>query len=338
VIDEADTAGDPVDAVPSWRKLAADNPTFFVGPTSHEIQATLPLQASTKIPDFWVGGSIVFDKNPDKYVFRMTTSDTVSTAAMAMYALQKGYTRMSILFASDPDTLAQLNLLTSFYTAHGGTVLDSEALALNATSYRTEVAKAFANHPQAIFVQVDPTVVATLFAAIKELGDLNVPVVGGTSATDPLWVKGIGGAAVAQKWLTAVFPANPTGPAYQHYVALLKAYDNKAPDPISNEVYDAVVIASLAMTEASSTDPTVWINKVRSVSDPSGTVCYTYASCLTVVRSGKKTDYTGASGNDEFNQYGNVFSDMEIVQFGNDSSLQTVLTIAGPQINTFING
>jgi hypothetical protein len=70
--------------------------------------------------------------------------------------------------------------------------------------------------------------------------------------------------------------------------------------PLTPDVYDGVVFAALAMTAAKTT---VWINKVTYVSNPPGVKCYTYASCVRLLKPGKKINYEGASGPEDFNQY-----------------------------------
>jgi ABC-type branched-subunit amino acid transport system substrate-binding protein len=333
---EADTAGDPVDAIPAFRKLMADHPVVMFGPTSHEISSTANLSEAAKVPSFFIGGSVVYDKSTLKYVWRTLPSDTEETAAMAYYALEHGYKRMSFLFGSDADTQAQLQYLVTSYTAHGGTVVDKESLALNQTSYRTEAAKAFAGKPDAVFVEVDPKAVQTLFSNIRELGHLNVPFVAGSSGYAPEWATGMGGFAVANKYLVALNTTAAIGPAFTHFVDVLKAYDGKAPDPISNYVYDDVVIASLAMTIAKTTDPTVWVNDVAGITgNESGTECTDYADCISLIKSGQSIDFEGAGGNDDFNKYHNVFGDFAALQFKPDGTIGPLESIPAATVSQF---
>jgi hypothetical protein len=43
------------------------------------------------------------------------------------------------------------------------------------------------------------------------------------------------------------------------------------------------------------------------VTNPPGTACYTYASCLALIKAGTKINYEGASGDLDYNQYNNTF-------------------------------
>jgi branched-chain amino acid transport system substrate-binding protein len=44
-----------------------------------------------------------------------------------------------------------------------------------------------------------------------------------------------------------------------------------------------------------------------SVTNPPGTQCYTYTTCLTLIKAGTKINFDGASGPLDYNQYHNVF-------------------------------
>ena len=92
--------------------------------------------------------------------------------------------------------------------------------------------------------------------------------------------------------------------------------------PTTFNEYDSIVIASLAMTLAKSTDPKVWVKDIIKVSNPPGKVCGTYATCVALIKAGKKINYNGAAGNDDFNKFHNVFSGFQMVGF--DSSLANV--------------
>ena len=43
------------------------------------------------------------------------------------------------------------------------------------------------------------------------------------------------------------------------------------------------------------------------MTNPPGTACYTYKSCLSLINAGKKINYEGASGDLDYNKYNNTF-------------------------------
>jgi hypothetical protein len=46
-----------------------------------------------------------------------------------------------------------------------------------------------------------------------------------------------------------------------------------------------------------------------------GTMCYTYASCVALLKAGKKINYSGATGPEDFNSYHNTFSGFAVSGF-----------------------
>lgn len=335
----ADTGGDPVDAVPAWRKLDTSKPAFEVGPSSLEIQGVIKNYDQAKLVDFMEGGTAQVDHMQYRYVWRTTPSDTTLTAAMAYYAIQKHLMKAVMFFETTSDATTERDTTTRFYTAHGGKVLDTENLALHQSSYRSEIAKAFATNPDVVFVKTDPQTGATLFNDARELGHLNLPWVsddGGVTADEANAM----GMADASKYLIGIAGAPPQGQAWQHYLDVYsKAWpgDSK-PQPNSQNTYDAVIIAALAMTEAKTTDGSVWVDHVTKVSNPPGTKCYTYTDCVGLLKQNKKINYEGATGPDDFNKYHNVTGAWDVAQFAaNGSDLNVLMHVPADAIASYLN-
>jgi branched-chain amino acid transport system substrate-binding protein len=134
----------------------------------------------------------------------------------------------------------------------------------------------------------------------------------------------------ASQWLYGVAGSPATGPAWEHYVQGYQAvWNSDKPVQLSQNTYDAVIIGSLAMTEAKTTDPTVWVDHITTVSNPPGTMCYTYADCVNLLNQGQKINYEGASGPQDFDQYHNTYGDWDIVQWNSDASATNVIMHVG---------
>ena len=192
-----DTGGDAVDAVPAFRKIMLDKPSFFLGPSSVDFSSVIKEFDAVKTPAFFFGGTTQLDQNPYKYVFRTTASDSDLTAAEAYFAIQKGWMNAVMVFDNTSDAVAELTNLTKYYTNHGGKVLQTVSLTPAQSSYRTEVTKAFQTKPDVVFFKADPQTSATLFNNMKELGDLTMPVVGADTAPEPDYTKATGVARTA---------------------------------------------------------------------------------------------------------------------------------------------
>lgn len=325
---EADTAGDPVDAVPAWHRLEAQNPTFQIGPTALEIEAVLKLYDPAHLPDFTIAGSTELDNMTESYVYRTGPSDSTLAKAMAAYAIHKHLDRALLIFDNGVSSQTLVPPLEQGYKDHGGKIVANLALTPDQTSYLSELSQAFNQNPDCILMQLGPKTSATVFSDMRELGHLNIPVIDTDNGTNIAVAQGMG-LATAAHLLTGMQAATPSGPAFQEFLSVYKTVHGTTKYlPSSPSVYDGVVIAALAMTYAHSTDPTVWNKDVLKVSNPPGVQCYTYPSCVKLIKEGKKINYQGASGPEDFNQYHNTFgSGWTVVKWTTSGGLVPVYTV-----------
>lgn len=329
----ADTAGDAVIAAESLQRLERLRPAFVVGPTSLDFEVVLDEFDLAHLPDFVEGGTTTLDQLQDPYVFRTTASDTTLAIGMAYYALQHGETRAALVFASTPNAQDIVPPLVASYVAHGGTITEDEILTPEQASYRAQVAQVFASHPQVVFMQTDATTARTFFDAVQQQHDLNIPFIGTDSAADPAYAQAMG-MGNAARWLTGMIAAAPSTPAWARYTQVYqRVWQTAQPLPMSQNAYDAIVIACLAMTMARSTSPTVWVHDVTTVANGPGTAVYTYAQGVAALKAGKRINYQGASGSDDFDPYHNVQAAWEVVQWdASGTALQPLARISTAQI------
>jgi branched-chain amino acid transport system substrate-binding protein len=314
----ADDAADSVDTLPAFRKLLLDNPVAIVGPFSPTIEAVIGNFGASHVPDFMIGGATQLDTMKYPYVFRTTSSDSNESVAMAYYAAKtKGFKTASLIFDNSANSQGFVAPLTAAFKKLGGTVQQSITIVPGQGSYRSELSKAFAGHPDVIFSSFDTQTASTLWANADQLGYLDTPWVGDDLQSSKAYAQAFG--TKAPKNLYAAVAASPSGSGYNHFLADYKAvYKDAQPLPTTFNEYDSIVIAALAMTEANSTDPKVWVSHVTDVASPPGTKCADYAACVKLLKSGKQIDYDGAGGDDNFNANHNVFSGFSVVGFNSD--------------------
>lgn len=321
-----DDAADSVDALPAFRKLMLSHPTVIVGPFSPTIEAVIGQFKANDVVDMMVGGLTTLDNMNYPFVFRTSSSDSNEAIAMAQYAISKGWKTASFIFDNSSNSQGFIAPLKAAYQALGGTVQQNITLTPGQSSYSSELTSAFAGKPQVIFDSMDTQTAATLFADGQQLGYMtSTQWIGDDlqSAPNGSYAKSFGPTASTN--LTAALPATPTtaNSAYNHFLAdYQQVWQTTTILPTTFNEYDSIVISSLAMTMAKSTNPKVWVKDVMKVSDPPGTVCGTYASCVKLIKAGKKINYNGAAGNDDFNKFHNVFSGFQMIGF--DSSLANV--------------
>ncbi len=334
-----DDAADSVDALPAFRKLMLSKPTMVVGPFSPTIEAVINQFKPNNVADFMVGGLTTLDNMKYPYVFRTSSSDSNEAIAMAYYAISHGWKTASLMFDNSNNSQGFVAPLEAAYKALGGTVQQNIVLTPGQSSYSTELTQAFAGSPQVIFDSMDAQTAATLFSDGQQLGYMNIPWIGDDlqSAPQGAYAKAFGPTAATE--LTAALPASPSTAdnAYNHFLAdYQQVWRTTTILPTTFNEYDSIVIAALAMNYAGSTNPKIWTKDVIKVSNPPGTKCGTYASCLALLKKHKKINYEGAAGNDDFNQFHNVFSGFQMIGF--DSSLNNVLrgTVSPAQLASVV--
>jgi branched-chain amino acid transport system substrate-binding protein len=304
-----DTQCDEADAVPAVRKLlASDNATGIIGPETQEIAAVSPIVSAAKIPTEFQGGSTAFDKNTNQYLWRDSPSDSQLGVAMALYAHQKGYKTAALLFSSD---IAQQTIPTPIkatWLKFGNTIVSNITVAPGQTSYRSQVQQIISASPDVIFTQLDPQTAAVMFQNFKELDNLAIPIVGTdvTSGNDYLSAITY---PIAHAHLISVYGTNATGAAADNFAKAFAAQNGATAQPIAgaNYAYDAVISLALTMDKAGTTDGPAVIADMKQVTNPPGTPCDDYASCLKAIKAGTKIKMDGSSGDLVFNAFNNVF-------------------------------
>jgi len=316
---QEDTRGDPADAVPAAQKMMATETSLIgvLGPSSDEALATVPLLNRGHVPMFADTGQAAFDHTSYGYFWRITPADDVKGYALALWAHKAGYTRAAAVFGNDAGAQSDVPTLVRAFTRLGGTIVYNKPVALDQSSYRTEIENMLAGHPQVIFTEVDPQTGATLLSELQQLHGL-IPVIGTEVSLQAPWLKAVSnaiGAGAMARYFEGMQPyAPPSGPAWQAYNRSLLASASQVPkpsqwssDPYSMTYYDAVNVMALAMLAAKSTSPAVFDKYVMKVTEPGSgkTVVTTFAGGKAALRAGKQIQYLGAGGPIVFNQWHN---------------------------------
>ena len=305
-----DTGCDVADGVTAANQMLTKHVSGVIGPETQEINGVEPILDANKIVDEFQGGDTARDHQTDPLFFRDSPSDSQLGVAMALYAHLHHYTKAVMLFYSDPAAQTFLKPVSTTFTKLGGTILKTVIVTPDQTSYLSQVRSVLATHPQVIFTQEDPPTAAVLFREFKQLGGQNIPWIGTDVTSGSDYLKAIG-YSTAHAHLTSVFGTSITGAANSAFLGLFgKLYPSqKAAGPLANAnyAYDAVISLALADNYAKTTSGTTVAHDMTKVTNPPGTACYTYASCLSLLKAGKKINYQGASGNLDYNSYNNTF-------------------------------
>jgi branched-chain amino acid transport system substrate-binding protein len=340
-----DTRGDPADAVPAATKMLAttSNLVGVLGPSADEAQATVPVIDAAKVPMFADTGEAAFDHSAYGYFYRLTPADDVKGYALAQWAHDRGYTRAAAVFGNDIGAQSDVPTLTTAFEKLGGKIVSNQKIALDQSSYRTEVTRMLNAKPQVIFTEADPQTDATFLNEVKQLHGL-IPVISTETSLQAAWLKAVAGAigdSELTKFVTGMQPYAPTtGRAWKAYNKALLASGAQVPkpaqwatDPYSMTYYDAVNLVALAIVATKSTTPSVFapeIVKLTRASQGAVTV-YSFAEGKSALSAGKHIRYVGAGGQIAFDKWHNSSGAFEAAH-GGGGKVKIVGTVTAAQI------
>jgi ABC-type branched-subunit amino acid transport system substrate-binding protein len=332
-----DDRGDPADAVPAAESLIATNSNLVgvLGPGSNEAPPTIPLFNRAQIPMFSDSGQGLYSTNRLKYFWRITPADDAVGYAMALWAHERGYKRVASVFGQSIGAQGSAPTVTAGFKKLGGTVSTAQLIALDQSSYRTEVSTLAAGHPQAIFIELDPQTAATFISELVQLYH-PIPIIGTDGTTQPPWLKAVSGVLGKQAFAKYYVGAQPyaptTGPAHQLWLSQLHAAASSVTKPLtqwendsfSEAAWDSINIMSLAMLLAKHANPVVWNSYIPKVTNPGAghVIVHDFAEGKRAILAGKPITYVGATGPVTFDRFQNSPGQFEIV----DSTGKTLKT------------
>jgi ABC-type branched-subunit amino acid transport system substrate-binding protein len=328
----ADTQSDAADAVPAENKLIGANHIIAqVGPGSTELFAVKPIIDNNRVPMIFLGGTTGFDTNTDPWIWRPNPSDSQLSVAMAVYAIKKGYKTAALVFYTDITNETLKAPIVKTFQRLGGKIVADVKLTAGQTSYRSEIGRVVSAHPDVIFTQTDPGTAAVMYANLKELNNLSVPMIGTDLTAGSAYIKSVT-PAVAHQVLVSLVGSSPPGGAADAFNALYAKVYNHQPLERSNYAYDGTIVLALAIDKAGDTTPEKIVASIPMVTNPPGVVVQTYAEAVAALKAGRKINYDGASGAIDFNQNHNAYGPFDVVQAGTDGKLHTVMTLSAADI------
>ena len=334
-----DTRGEPADAVPAANQMISSNSNLMavVGCTSDEASTVVPILDRSHISMFCMTGQSEFNKSSYKYFHRLVPPDSFDAYAMIGSALygpgHAPYKNIALVFGDDIGSQTFVGPAVAALTKLGVTIAINQAIHLGAPSYRTEVAKMLATHPDVILTETIGSA-GTYMTEVKQLnGGKVIPFIGTSATIDPVWVKDVVDAIGLPDFLANYTAVDGilalSGTGYDEFVKQLTAaeatdpgalkYKGKSP---TTHLYDGIIMTALAMVAANSSDPKVYNQKIFDIANgvSGATVVGTFKEGVTALNAGKSIRYVGAAGENNFNQWNNSQQGYNIVTMDKDSN------------------
>jgi ABC-type branched-subunit amino acid transport system substrate-binding protein len=293
-------------AVAGFSKLTSVSKVSVLGSLESDGQVALYDQIQQReLPNICSScGTTFLDDKGGKYSFRLTASDSDAGIIVAQVARDAGVKKLAMIVQNTEGASGPAEVAHEAFDKTGGEVT-SVTIEPGASSYNSEVAKAFAGSPDALYLAAGPEAGLPILREIERRG-YDVPIyVSPDLITDEIAALPNAGQLVAA--LTAF---DTDSPSYTSYAERFSAATGDQPEPGMYDAnnYDQYIIFALAMAAADSTAGKDVAAKVIDVASPPGKKVYSYQEGLDALEAGEDIDFDGASSNCDMNEYGNLES------------------------------
>jgi branched-chain amino acid transport system substrate-binding protein len=261
-----DDESNPTAAVNATRKLLDQHVIAIFG--SALTQTTLAMtpivtQAHVPLISFGSSAQIIQPVQDKHWIFKMPINDFHVAETMQEFMKKKGITKVAVIYRDDDYGKTGLGHFRDAGAKLGFTVVDSEAIAANATDATTQLTKIKGANPQAVVVWSTLPSVGVIIKAYRELS-IPYPIYFSDGAANGAFPKQAGaaldGAFIASTKInvsTQLPASDPQRAIIQKYIHdFAGAYPKDLPVSIFGGFgYDGVYVLRSALSIAKSTDP-----------------------------------------------------------------------------------
>lgn len=300
----ADSATDPATASTNIDEFLTGSYNAIIGPAAtgvtlgvfdkvNESQLTMCSGSNT--------GAALSASTYDPYYIRTAPSDNIQAPTLGDLILEDGQTSVAVVWRADEYGRGFGESLAAYLEAAGATVPLQEGYDFNAASFADLAAKVVESGAEALaMITFDEG--AQILQDLQGAGfDGQIYVADGFK--DNVTVDSLGGNAALLEGIRGTAPSSSPANGEPTFGDRLEAFAPGTPTIFSAHFYDCVIVTMLAAQEAQSSDATVFVDHMISVTRD-GEKCNTFADCYALLAEGKDIDYDGASGPLDFGPNG----------------------------------
>jgi ABC-type branched-subunit amino acid transport system substrate-binding protein len=258
------------------------------------------------------------------FLFRTCPSDALQGKVSGRLAKELGFQAVATIYVNNPYGAGLSKNFVQAFQAAGGKVPATVAYEEGKPSYRGEVEQALRNKPDALAMFSYPEHGVTIMRQALELGFKGKFLLAdGMKA--PEVVQNVGAPYLKNTYGTA--PGSRDSNAKTRFLEAYTArFGEKPPKPYIDNAYDAIVVIALAIHQAKSSDPKAIREAIAQVANPPGEAIEPgeFEKAFQLIGQGKKINYRGASGEIDFDQYGDVVSPIEVWKIDDSGNIVTV--------------
>jgi branched-chain amino acid transport system substrate-binding protein len=301
-----DDQSNPEAAVRAAHKLIDVDKVVAIGGSyaSAVTSAIAPLCWEGKTVLFTSSGADSITKLPHQgYIFRTSPTVTLQGTRLGDFAVELGAKRMFFLGPQTPFAQSYIEIISRIFASVGG---KGEGLVYEdkKSSYRSEVDQALKGNPDVIVLGGYVPDTAVVLKDLYRAGFTGQRVGFSFGINDAL-TKAVP-AEISEGAYSLVPSASENSDAYKRLIAKM---NRPSLDSYSCQVYDHVVLASLALSHApaASVNGTTVRDNVRAISqDAQGKRTDDATEALRLIAGGASVNYDGPSGTLEFADNGDV--------------------------------
>ena len=245
-------------------------------------------------------------------VFRTVVSDSVQGEVAARLALALGWERVATSYINNSFGTSLSTSFTENFEALGGTVTDQVSHELGQASYSSELKKASEDDSEALITIAYTESSYTLLREAVEGGFFDKFMFFSASYNQDLFND------LGPEYFECNFGLRPGSPLTLARAWFFDEFQRRergdVDTPLLSETFDAGMLIALAIEKADSVEPVAIRDALREVANPEGEVVGPddIPRALELIRSGADVNYVGASGELDFDVYGDVSGTMEI--------------------------
>ncbi|MCS7030029.1 MAG: ABC transporter substrate-binding protein [Gloeomargarita sp. SKYG116] len=260
--------------------------------------------------------------------YRTAPPDTYQGAALAALALKRGLRRVSTVVINNSYGLGFEREFTRAFTQKGGQIVNRPTrYDPNATTLESEARSAFANKPQAVMAAVYAETGALLLKSAYEQGLLpGVQLLLTDAVQSEQFVTSVGKNPQGQFIIAGAIGTVPgaDGPALAALEKLWREKRGTALPPFTAQTWDAAAVIILAAQAAQSNRGVDIAPKIREIGNPPGQPVTDVCQGLALLKQGQDINYQGASGNVDFDAFGDVVGSYDVWQVTPDGKIRVI--------------
>jgi len=310
-------------AVAQARKMiGTQKVAAIVGPSSGEMLALEPIAKRSRIPIVSSSaGTVGLNDIGGEFLFRTITSDDAEGPALAKFLTDQKATDVGVFVANDASPISVGAKLEESFKAAGGTIVGTQKVNLEQSSYRAEVGSMLAKNPKWIVCACGQQAGSSILKELESAGYEGRRLVTG-DLTTPEAIEAVG-AKVMEGANGELAGADPKSPGAMKFAEAWAKENSEEPGPYASNTYDAVALVVLGMIKAKSTDGPKVAETFRELSIAPGKKVNTITEAAKALQAGEEIDYDGASGPIDLDESGTAISSFEFFEV-QDGKFETI--------------